>query len=203
MAKPIKIWDGTTWQEIAGLPGADGVDGTNGTNGTDGADGIGVPAGGTTGQVLAKNSATDYDTEWIDFSSGPNQLVTAPKEPVTIAATAFSGYTFDLKTASIVYLTSNASSNGTVNFRGDVSTTLNSILSVGEAISCVLNVTNGSTAYYPNAFQIDGSAVTPKWQGGSAPTGGNASSIDTYNFTIIKTSSSPTYVVLASQTRYA
>jgi hypothetical protein len=27
-----------------------------------------MPVGGTTGQVLAKNSATDYDTEWVDQS---------------------------------------------------------------------------------------------------------------------------------------
>jgi integrin beta 8 len=51
---------------LQGSDGADGTNGTNGTNGTDGADGVGVPVGGTTGQVLAKNSGTDYDTEWVD-----------------------------------------------------------------------------------------------------------------------------------------
>jgi hypothetical protein len=62
--------------------------------------------------------------------------------------------------------------------------------------------TQGSTAYYLNAYQVDGSAVTPKWQGGSAPTGGNASGIDVYTFTIIKTAAA-TFTVLASQTQFA
>jgi len=36
----------------------------------EGADGLGVPAGGTTGQVLSKVSGTDNDTEWADPSGG-------------------------------------------------------------------------------------------------------------------------------------
>jgi hypothetical protein len=60
----------------------------------------------------------------------------------------------------------------------------------------------GSTAYYLNTYQIDGSSVTPEWQGGSAPSSGNSNSIDAYVFTIIKTAAS-TYTVLASQGQYA
>jgi hypothetical protein len=67
-------------------------------------------------------------------------------------------------------------------------------------------VTNGSTAYKPasspGAFQVDGVTITPKWQGGTAPSAGNASSIDSYTFTIIKTASA-TYTVLASQVKFA
>jgi hypothetical protein len=63
-------------------------------------------------------------------------------------------------------------------------------------------MTQGSTAYYLNAYQVDGVSVTPKWQGGTAPAGGNASSIDSYNFTIIKTADA-TFTVLASQTQFA
>lgn len=47
-----------------GDAGADGTNGTNGTDGTDGADGVGVPAGGTTGQVLSKIDGTDFNTQW-------------------------------------------------------------------------------------------------------------------------------------------
>jgi hypothetical protein len=50
--------------------------------------------------------------------------------------------------------------------------------------------------------QVDGSSVTPKWQGGTAPTAGNASSIDTYSYTIIKTGSAA-FTILASQTKFA
>jgi hypothetical protein len=61
-------------------------------------------------------------------------------------------------------------------------------------------VTQGATAYYNNAVTIDGTSVTPKWQGG-APTSGNASGIDVYNYVITKTASA-TYTVLASQTQF-
>jgi hypothetical protein len=77
------------------------------------------------------------------------------------------------------------------------------MLATGDAITVVFLNTNGATAYYPTAYQIDGSAVTPKWQGGTAPSAGNASSIDSYSLTIIKTASTPTYTVLGSQTRFA
>ena len=45
--------------------------------------------------------------------------------------------------------------------------------------------------------------MTPKWQGGTAPSAGNASSIDVYVYTIIKTAATPTYTVLGSQTQFA
>ena len=121
-------------------------------------------------------------------------------ETVTVTAAAPSATTnFDTVTQSIQYYTTNASTNFTLNIRGNSGTTFNSISSVGFSYTIVLLVTNGATPYYPNVIQIDGSAVTPKWQGGTAPTAGNASSIDAYTFTIIKTAATPTYVVLAAQ----
>jgi len=53
-----------------GDTGATGATGAAGADGADGADGSGVPAGGTTGQVLAKASGTDGDVEWVDAGSG-------------------------------------------------------------------------------------------------------------------------------------
>jgi hypothetical protein len=103
---------------------------------------------------------------------------------------------------AVTFFSSNQAANRTINFRGDGSTTLNSILSTNESITVAVLMQQGSTAYYLNAYQIDGSSVTPKWSGGSAPTGGNASSIDAYSFTIIKTADA-TFTVLASITQYA
>lgn len=54
----------------AGADGAPGADGDDGAPGNDGAAGVGVPTAGTTGQILAKISNTDYDTEWIDPPEG-------------------------------------------------------------------------------------------------------------------------------------
>jgi hypothetical protein len=124
-------------------------------------------------------------------------------ETATITASAPSATTnFDVTTQAVQYYTSNASANFTFNIRGDGSTTLNSILSTGQSVTLALLVTNGGTAYYPTAYQIDGNSVTPKWQTGNAPTGGNASSIDVYTFAVVKTASA-TFTVLASQTKYA
>jgi hypothetical protein len=74
-------------------------------------------------------------------------------------------------------------------------------MSTGQTLTVVFMVTQGATAYYNSAVQVDGSAVTPKWQGGSAPTAGNASSVDVYTYTIIKTGSAA-FTVLASLTQF-
>jgi len=75
-------------------------------------------------------------------------------------------------------------------------------MSVGESMSFAILMSEGTTAYYLNAYQVDGSSVTPKWSGGDAPTAGNASSIDIYTFTLIKTASA-TFTVLAAQNQFA
>lgn len=111
---------------------------------------------------------------------------------MTISATAATGtVAFDVTSQGVLYYTTNASANFTLNF-----TNVNSNLAIGDSISCVFLNTNGSTAYYPTAFQIDSSAITPKWSGGTAPAAGNASSIDSYSFVIIKTANA-TFTVLA------
>ena len=124
-------------------------------------------------------------------------------EVATVSATAATGtINFDVTTQSVLYYTTNASGNFTINFRGSSGTTLNSIMATGESLSATFLNTNGGTAYYNSALQVDGSSVTPKWQGGTAPTVGNASSIDGYTYVIIKTGSAA-FTVLASQTKFA
>ena len=125
------------------------------------------------------------------------------QETATISATAATGtINYDLKTQSILYFTSDASGNFTVNFRGDGSTTLNSIMDTGDVVTAVFLVTNGSSAKYNNAFQVDGSSITPKNQGGTAYSAGNANSIDVYTYTIIKTGDAA-FTMLTSQTQFA
>jgi hypothetical protein len=130
-------------------------------------------------------------------------VLTSAFETNSVSATAATGtVNVDLSTAAVHYYTANAAANWTFNFRGNGSTTLNSLLSVNQSATVAFLVTNGSTAYRPTAFTVDGVSVTPKWQGGTAPSAGNASSIDSYTFTIIKTATS-TYTVLASQVKFA
>jgi hypothetical protein len=123
-------------------------------------------------------------------------------EVITISATAATGtINYDVTTQSVLYYTSNALANWTVNIRGNGTTSLNTLMSTGQSVTIVFLVTQGSTAYYNNVLTIDGSSVTPKWQGGIAPTAGNASSVDAYSYTIVKTGSA-TFTVLASQVQF-
>ena len=129
--------------------------------------------------------------------------LTNAKEVATVSATAATGtINYDVTTQSVLYYTSNASANWTVNFRGSSGTSLNTLMSTGESMTVAFLVTQGSTAYYNSAVQVDGSSVTPKYQGGTAWSAGNASSIDAYVYTIVKTGSAA-FTVFASQTRFA
>jgi len=153
--------------------------------------GTGLSGGGTSGTVTLSIATSQSDL-----------IVKGFEEDVNVVASAATGtINFDVSTASVWYYTSNATANHTLNFRYSSGATLSSVLAVGDAITLVWLNTNGATAYYPNVIQIDGSAVTPKVP--AAISAGNASSIDAYVFTIIKTAATPTYTVLETQTKFA
>jgi hypothetical protein len=123
-------------------------------------------------------------------------------ENITVSATVATGtINYDVTTQSVLYYTSNASANWTVNFRASSGTSLNTAMATGEVITVVFLVTQGSTAFFNNVVQVDGVTVTPRWQNGSAPTTGNVNSIDSYSYSIIKTGSGA-FTVLASQVQF-
>lgn len=129
----------------------------------------------------------------INTALANSPVLKSPEERCTVSATAATGtIAFDTQTQGVLYYTTNATANFTLNFQN-----VNANLTTGDSISCVFLNTNGTTAYYPTAFQVDSVAVTPKWSGGVAPAAGNANAIDAYSFTIIKTAATPTYTVLA------
>jgi len=124
-------------------------------------------------------------------------------ETSTISATAATGtINYDVTTQSVLYYTTSASANWTVNIRGNGTTSLNTLMSTNDSLTVVFLVTQGATAYYNNALTIDSVSVTPKYQGGTAPTSGNASGVDAYSYTIVKTGSAA-FTVFAAQTRFA
>ena len=123
-------------------------------------------------------------------------------EKAVISAAGLSGtVNFNALDGSVVYVTANATGSWTLNLRGNGSTTLNNMLATGDCFTFVVMATQGATAYYQSAMQIDGITVTPKWVG-TAPAAGNANAIDVYTFTVIKTASD-TYTVFASRTKFA
>ena len=139
----------------------------------------------------------------VNFAVLDEPVLISPEERTTISATAAgSTVQFDVKTQGVLYYTTNSTGNWTLNVRGDGSTTLDSLMTTGDALTVVFLATNGVTPYYGNALTIDGNAVTPKFQNGVAFSAGNASSIDIYTYTIIKTASA-TFTVLAGQTKFA
>jgi hypothetical protein len=157
---------------------------------------------GANNTFLVADSVEVSGVKWTSVATAP--ILVAPEERMTLSATAATGtVNFDASTQGILYYTSNATANWTLNVRGTSGTTLDSILTTNDSITISFLVTQGSTAYYQTAFTIDGNAVTPKYSGGTAPSAGNASSIDIYSFTIIKTASATFTVLGAGPVKYA
>ena len=164
-----------------------------------------------------QNFATVAGSETLTNKTLTSAALTAPvitgtasiaqmMENVAVSATAATGtVNYDVLTnGAVTYYTANATGNWTLNLRGDGSTTMNSVMSDGKSLTVAFLVTNGGTAYYQTALQVDGttSGVTLEWQNGAAPAAGNINSIDIYSVTLIKTGSA-TYTALASQTKFA
>jgi hypothetical protein len=159
-------------------------------------------ADGTLIMADAANTFTGTQT-FAGSSSALAMILNDVAETTTISATAATGtINYDVTTQSVLYYTSNASANWTVNFRASAGTSLNTAMSTGQTLTVVFLVTQGSTAYYNSAVQVDGSSVTPKWQQGTAPSAGNASSIDAYVYSIVKTGNAA-FTIFASQTKFA
>lgn len=180
-----------------------------------------VVAPSTNGNVLTSNGTTWQSTAPpAVFSTSADNTFTGTQtfsgtsaklamvlndaaEVVTVSATAATGtIPYDITTQSVLFYTTNASANWTVNFRASVGTSLNTALATGQSVTAAFLVTQGATAYFNNVVQVDGttSGVTTRWIGG-APTAGNASGIDSYRYLIIKTGSA-TFTVLASVVQF-
>jgi hypothetical protein len=130
-------------------------------------------------------------------------------ESATVSATAATGtINYDVTTnGAVTYYTSNAGANWTLNVRGNANTSLLNLMTTGQSLTIAFLVTQGSTAYYQSGFQVDSTSITPKWQGGTAPTAGNASSVDIYTMTIVKVATTSTvasaFTAFGAQTKFA
>jgi hypothetical protein len=156
-------------------------------------------------------AAVGTDTN-IDFNLTPkgigrvtlngNGKIQGLAEKVNVNGTFTSNINIDTNTQAVQLNTATASANFTVNLRGDGSNSLDASMDTGESITVAFINKNNNVTYYNTTVQVDGSTVTPVWQGGAAPTAGNVTSNDVYTFTAIKTASS-TFTVLAAQTQFA
>jgi hypothetical protein len=157
----------------------------------------------STAQTLTNKTLT---SPTINTPTLTNPVLIGPEERMAVTSSSASTNTIniDILTAGTLYFTGSASSNHVINVRHSSSTSLNNTLTTGDSVTVVWLNTNGATAYYPTVLTVDSatSGVSMKWQGGTAPSAGNASSVDAYVYNIIKTAAT-SYTVLASQTKFA
>ena len=164
-----------------------------------GATAIGQLEFGDAGDATKMPLAGGTFTGSVNFSSGLN-LSKLLVEEVNITAGKLSDNTdIDLENGMVHLFTTQETTTSTPNIRFNSSTSLDSSMSVGEAISVTI-ITTAAAAGYSAQLTIDGAAVTENWVGGSAPSDGGSSGVDIYAYTIIKTASA-TFTVIANQSK--
>jgi len=122
-------------------------------------------------------------------------------EKALITTTANSLANLDALTTNVWLCTANSTSTWNHNVRGNGSTTLNSLLTVGDSLNLTIISKQNSTANRFTNLTIDSVAATVLWEGGTAPTAGlSTAGYDAYSFTIIKIAEN-SYTVFGSLTR--
>ena len=198
---------GLAWSDPGDLTAISSGTGITVTNGTGPIPSIAIDTATvvdlSTAQTLTNKTLT---SPVINTATITNPVLIGPEErmAVTSSSASTSIINIDTLTSGTLYFTGSASSNHVINVRHSSNTSLNNILTTGDSITVVWLNTNGATAYYPTRLEVDSatSGVSIKWQGGTAPSAGNASSVDAYVYNIIKTAAT-SYTVLASQTKFA
>lgn len=210
--RALVVWDGSDFVTVAEfaanglLPVSKGGTGVSTITGIVKGSGTSAFTAATAGtDYVAPGTATTFTAKqtFNGTSSVISSVFANAAETVTTSGTGLSStLNYDVTTQSIYYSTANATGNWTVNFRASSGSTLDSVMSTGQSVTAVVLATNGATAYYNNAVTIDGNSVTPKYQGGLAFSFGDASAVDAYTYTIVKTGAA-TFTVFASQTKFA
>jgi len=148
------------------------------------------------------NDATPSHSLDVAGSDGVNLGCGAIFEKVNIVSGTSNGNTnIDLLTSSVHLFTSNNTGNWTPNFRGNSTTSLDSIMSTGQVIVATIISQNSGSSGFASNMNIDGNGQTEYWAADETPDerGGN-SGYDVYQYSIIKTGGGNSYLVLANRT---
>ena len=122
------------------------------------------------------------------------------REKVNVTAGKLSdNLNIDLANGMVHLFTTAESTTAVPNIRVDASTSLNSVMVIGESVVVTLITTANASAYSAH-MTIDGVARTEYWVGGSAPSEGGSSGVDIHTFTIIKTADA-TFTVIGNHSK--
>ena len=156
--------------------------------------GTAITSGGTTG-IATFAAITHFDQGVLLNGNNPS------REKIYTAGTALNGeFDLTLENGNVWYLTANATATFTPDIKVNGSVSLNSAMSINEAIVVTLIHGTNNTSYYANAFKIDNASVTPEYLGG-APSASGSDGYDCYTWTIIKTANN-TYKVFGNLSNF-
>ena len=133
------------------------------------------------------------------FHSGLNTEDILAEEVNVTAGKLSDNTNINVEDGMVHLFTTAESTTSTPNIRYNGSTALNARMSIGQSIVVTLITTANASAYSAN-ITIDGSAVTERWIGGSAPSDGGSSGVDIHSFTIIKTADA-TFTVIGNHSK--
>jgi hypothetical protein len=167
------------------------------------------------------STGTDFYRGYVQYSNASDAMLFATSVTERLRITSTGGFHFtngelierakvtagklsdntniDLENGMVHLFTTQETTTSTPNIRINSSTSLNSVMAIGEMISVTL-ITTAAAGAYSAQLTIDGGAVTENWTGGSAPSDGGSSGVDIHAYTIIKTADA-TFTVIATQTK--
>ena len=155
--------------------------------------------GNLTGDVTG-NLTGDVTGGTITASTGAN-LNGYKVEEGDIETTSLNGeFDYNLENGHIQKFTGATGGNYQPDFKVNGSTTLSSIMDVGDVVTCTLMVASSSHYLASASIKIDDSASNLDIDnvGGSSPSGANGSGFDIYTFTIQKTAATPAYHIVVN-----
>ncbi len=148
---------------------------------------------------IAGGAASDAYVGIVSATTGSNLSGYKVENGYTTVSGASGTLDFVLLNGHIQTHQGASSGNYGVNFRTSPSVTVDSIMDVGDVITCTLMVAS-SSHYLNGTVQIDGSSsnLDIDYVGGSAPSAANGSGYDIYTFTIQKTAATPAYHIVVN-----
>ena len=155
-----------------------------------------VSVGGT----ITYEDVTNVDSVGIITARSGVDLNGTLREKVNVTAGKLSdNLNIDLANGMVHLFTTAESTTAVPNIRVDGSTSLNSVMAIGESVVVTL-ITTANASAYSAQMTIDGGAQTENWVGGSAPSDGGSSGVDIHTFTIIKTADA-TFTVIGNHSK--